>query len=244
MEGPSWREPREQDGGAGGACRPSLGSPWWFHSACWVPEGHWTPSPRPCGAPAPPTLLSCPWAVLLVAMWPGGSFLPQAAAVPRPWLPGHSPWQPLCQPRRREAWGTVGLLGCGGVLAGGGAVAGQWGLGWAPRPSVVAGLWGWLRARGLPGQEPCSGAGPRAVAASWVGLEPCVCLEKKLGWAGVPSAGVSPWAEGATVLAVGQARGCSQTDRQTAPCPAPILETQAHTSFWGLFPPSSLHKGP
>lgn len=221
----------------------SLRPPGRFHSACWVAEGHQTPSPSPRGAPTPATLLSSPWAVPLPAMWLGGSFLPPAAAAPCPWLRGQSPWQLPPRPRRREAWGTAGCRGCGGVPAGGGAAVGRRGLGWVPQPSVVAGLWGWLRARGLPGQEPCSGAGPRVAAASWVGLELGACLERKLGWDGAPSAGISPWDTGGCSAGCGSGRVCRQTDGQTDPCSAAILETQVHDSFWGLFPPSSLHKG-
>lgn len=50
-------------------------------------------------------------------------------------------------------------------------------------------------------------------------------------------------AEGAVVLAVGQAAGCRPSDGQFAPRSAPKLETQVHTSFWGLFPPSYFQKG-
>uniref|UniRef100_A0A8C9MLL6 Uncharacterized protein n=1 Tax=Serinus canaria TaxID=9135 RepID=A0A8C9MLL6_SERCA len=59
-----------------------------------------------------------------------------------------------------------------------------------------------------------------------------VCLERKLRWAGLLSTGVSP---------KGTA-GCGQLVGQTAPCPAPVLKTQAHTSFSGgfsLFPSQS-----
>lgn len=143
-----------------------------------------------------PVLLSSPRALLLVVMCPGGSFLPQAMAAPHLWLRGHSLWQPLRRPHWQEALGTVVCSGCGGVLAAGGAVAGRRGLGWVPRPPVAAGLWGWLCAWVPPGREPCSGAGPQAVVASWVGPELGACLERKLPWAGVPSARVSPWGRG------------------------------------------------
>lgn len=89
-------------------------------------------------------------------------------------------------------------LGWGAVLAGEAAVVGQKGLGWAALLSVVAWLWGWLCAQGLLGQELCSEAGPWVVA-SWVGLELGACLERKLVWAAVPSARVSPQSR----------RGCS-----------------------------------
>lgn len=50
-------------------------------------------------------------------------------------------------------------------------------------------------------------------------------------------------AEGAVVLAVGQAASCRQSDGQSAPCSAPKLETQVHTSFWGAFPTLLLSEG-
>lgn len=110
------------------------------------------------------------------------------------------------------------------------------------------------RGRAL-GLAACSGAaGPGAVLRGWatgggggmVGRAGAGRLPGEESWGGLGSLlpGSLPGAEGAVVPAISQAGGCRQIDGQAAPCLAPILETQAHTSFWRLFLPSFLHKGP
>lgn len=193
-----WHEPSEQGGGPRDAVpQATLAFPQDLLGPREVPD----PISPTCDSPMPLTLFSSLWAVFLGLMWPGGFFL-QAVAAPPLWFPAHSPWQPLCQPHQWKAWGTVGHLGCGGVLAAEGVAVGRRGLGWAP--SVVAGLWGWL-----PGQELCSGDVSQTVVALWVGLEPDVCLKRKLGWAGVLSTGVSPKGRGGCSASHGSGRGAA-----------------------------------
>lgn len=207
----------EQDGGAAGGT-PSLRAPWHFHSACWAPEGHWTPSPCPC------SVLLCG-----LSCWRrrgrGASSscrqrLPLVCGSQGTVHGSHHRGLAGRRPGRRRGVSAVATCWLGGQRRwDGGGSAGR--PGHPSWPGFGAGCL--LRGRRGGSQGPGLGHGWRWHGGS--GWSRALAWKESWGGLGSASPGSPPGAEGAAMPAMGQAGGCRQIDGQAAPCPAPMLES-------------------